>query len=523
MAHTSVLDHSLSPRRTRATAHTPNIIMQDHNPPPHAAPPDIQIHPPTGEQYSKAQTQYVNFNDDACSSSSLSSLSSYASALEDQDETPPTETQQGQGESPLGVVDEYSDPTPPTHLFRTVRKLHTRNGIATWLCLPRELRSLCERTSHNAQAYSINIVRILKKASFVQAKRDRDLEHIAQLVIVKTSVDPSVLRRHGDLLECLHLAPVGLPGAAPTSRFHSQSFIGSYLLRQQLTGNPRSSWLCVRPHFGRPLNEFGWWHYQFGQRAVPAWFVWHIFLSVFSALGIAHEKGIANNNVTLENIVLNPYPVHGPNSFRNWPDVVLVDFSQATSLNDESARNDTRGLLQVVRHVVDVYTLTRKTPTKQSATTQVDPLALFSSFAGSIVDNDRKEDLDMAVVKSKWQGIAVFQRENGPTKFPDEMMVYAGSQLIDAGGLGRARGLVLNQFGNQAESFRDLARARPEQGLVVFEKKKEMTAEGRDITRALCIVKFPKKKHLLGDVERIRGYLKKEAKSEYIEDNMDRS
>ncbi|CAI6337663.1 unnamed protein product [Periconia digitata] len=394
-------------------------------------------------------------------------------------------------------------PPPPRHLFRLIRKLGSTGTTATWLCLPDKLIDPKNDKSYNGREYTAKTVRMLGKAPAWKVRTPQDAEYIAQVVIVKTSVYPTALRREGELLEYLHSDEDTASSGA--GRFRSQSYLGSYVMRQQLTGVDSSSWLCLRPQFGRPLNQFVGWC---GQGMLPTWFIWHVFLSLLEALGIAHKKGIANNNVGLDNMALNMYPLHGPNVFREWPDVVLVDFSQATDLADEDAVNDVRNMLQMTRHLIEVYSNIAENLHQPARGMRGDSLATFYNHVVNLLEVNSDPDLTVWSLEAEWKSIAVAGRNSGPKRFPEHLMMYASNELVNPIGLEKAYALNLDLL-EQTEMEERRARAKEMRVRqpVAFEKKKEMTGDGKTVIRALCVFKFARIKHLLGDAKLIRDYL----------------
>lgn len=283
-----------------------------------------------------------------------------------------------------------------------------------------------------------------------------------------------------------------------------------------MTKDPHSSWLRLRPQFGRTLDQFGWWFkYDIKQPApksvpkpVPAYFIWHVFLSVLWALDIAHGEGIAKLNVDLENICLNLHPVHSTHWFRNWPDVVLVDVSEATVLDDTSRKKDVEGLLHVMRHLIDVYGTVEESK-QQTRNKQKGRLDEFAEYVRRTLDGDEEEGVTLAALKDVWESVATIERKEGPRDIAQRFINYAHNDMIDRHGLDEA--LAVSRFGSESsEDFQAWIRARPERSPVVFEKKTDKVADGRVVTRAMCIIKISRKRrHLLEDTKLIVEYLTK--------------
>jgi serine/threonine protein kinase len=404
-----------------------------------------------------------------------------------------------------------SPPHPPTHHFHTVRTLSsTESGAATYLCLPRRLAHNPTPSTHPK---THNLALVLKNAPYALLKRETDYAYAAQLIVVKMHVDTTALRRESNLLTYLHSnggTELSVVGGGST-----QSFLGSYIIGQQFTGDPASSWICLRPYFGRPLHEWG--RYSVSrtcvnprtgmEKPIDAFFVWHIFLSLVETLSYLHERnGVVNNRVVLENVVLNPYPVHGLHWFRNWPDVVVVDFGAATWLDESRERDEVRALLDLICHVVMKYSdaaLLRE----RGCSVEMSPLFQFVNDVNKFFDEAEDQEMKIATVKARWGAMATEQRGYGPKIFPEDHLRLAKSELVDADGLARGRAIVLNKFGGTLEKFRAFARARRERWPVVYTEV-QATNRRTKAKSGLCIIKFRQKKaYLLRDMGKLKRYL----------------
>ncbi|KAF1960721.1 hypothetical protein CC80DRAFT_263238 [Byssothecium circinans] len=398
-------------------------------------------------------------------------------------------------------------PTPPAHLFRIIRTLHTDEHSATYLCLPRKLRSTETLTSHNGSIHpsgrhpTHNLARNLKKAPSARLKHQIDFEHAVQLLIVKTHAAPDGLRGEGTLMEALHKA-LG-EEAGP-----SQSFLGSYVLKAQYT-DAVDSWLVLRPLFGRSLFDIcGYAGSQPDSvvkdvKPIPSFFIWHIFLSLMEGLTLIHGLGVTNNNVCLENVVLNPYPVDRSNWFRDWPDVVLSEFGVADELDERAENAEVRALLslmvRIVEHYSDVAVLRTAGVDMRNS-----PLATFSDEASQILDLG--VSMNMVDVAHRWKDLATAGREKGHQMFPDEMMRLATNEMVDAEELARVRAVVC-RFPTKAENFGVIARKYDERWSMVYQT--DVKIEGRrERARGLCIIKFSREKaFLLRDMRQAKKYL----------------
>ncbi|KAF2636944.1 hypothetical protein P280DRAFT_144912 [Massarina eburnea CBS 473.64] len=318
--------------------------------------------------------------------------------------------------------------------------------------------------------------------------------------------DNSLLRWEGISMCSLH-QPVG------GDFVETQSWLGSFETKSQWTGEPESSWLCLRPQFGRPLSEFGWYTNTVDNpatratRPIDSFFVWHIFLSLLEALSYIHSRNVTNNNVCLQNVVLNLYPVHAPNWFRDWPDVVLADFSTFRQMSEQSEREEVVAFLWLMRAVVEKYSdvgMLRKAGVDVTTT----PLFVFLGEVEHYLEME--EDMTMAGVEHRWKAIALTQRERGPQIFPEALLWAGRNELIDADGLGRARAIVC-KFEKRADDFRAYARAMTDNWPIVYRRNVEI-GEGRErrIARGLCTIKISRAKaYFLGDIGGIKKYTEK--------------
>ncbi|KAF2684274.1 hypothetical protein K458DRAFT_302717, partial [Lentithecium fluviatile CBS 122367] len=322
-------------------------------------------------------------------------------------------------------------PRPPAHLFRTLRPLAGDNSKATWLCLPKKVEHGALNESAKEDSVGEVVYRALQTGK-VSTLQLQDLRILPQLFIVKTHRTPSKLRHESDILERLH---------HKEGCDESGSFVGSCVVRQQITRAPESSWWVLRPVFGTTLQRFGEISMA-SNEPVPSWLVWHLFLCLLKTLEFLHARGVAHNNINSENTMLNLYPPRGKHQFRDYPDIVLVDFDNAGSLTDEAAMGDIRNVLTVVQDVVQKWSdLAMLSQYLDAESENNDPLAILERDLKKMQQGSTSTNLQP--VKDKWSAIATANREKGPLKLPARILQKAHDDLAREEELHGASSVVL--------------------------------------------------------------------------------
>jgi hypothetical protein len=205
-------------------------------------------------------------------------------------------------------------PTPPPHLFRTIKRLQE----GAFLCLPRNVTG----------ATDSSLVRAIEDAG--ESKLEKEcLDVLPHLRIVRTSASPVVLKRELDVLEALE---------------------SELLMKAQVTGVLESSWLCLFPVFGHTLEEFGAKYKDKG--GIPSWFLAHILLSLHEAVSHMHAGGFAHGILTADTVVLDPYPRNEAYRYRSYPAIHLTNLASATDLDDASEERDVIAVLELMQRCV---------------------------------------------------------------------------------------------------------------------------------------------------------------------------
>ncbi|OAL45842.1 hypothetical protein IQ07DRAFT_518899 [Pyrenochaeta sp. DS3sAY3a] len=258
---------------------------------------------------------------------------------------------------------------PPAHLFRIVKQLSppTSTHSAVFLCLPRNPLPAFSPDSECAEFLCPNLhvrnaFRKLRDPRFKQQLRlleyvrladtlvpsiiangasvlpQRLVKMLPQLVVVKMNVSPEALGKEADVVEELH-----------SGREYSTLFIGTKMIRGQITADPSSSWICLRPVFGHTIPQLGE-AFAKAKKEVPDWLVAHILLGLISAAQFVHGDGLVYGNVSAENTMINLYPEYMHHRYRGYPDIQLVGFSQAEKVDDTSggAAKDVRDVMMVI-------------------------------------------------------------------------------------------------------------------------------------------------------------------------------
>lgn len=349
-----------------------------------------------------------------------------------------------------------SIPTPPNHLFRPVKTLSLSNNKATYLCLPRRLEITLDHETFNndekGHSAAQKTHRALKKSKASELDKDQ-LKFLPQLFVVKMNTKRESLRKEIDTLHLLHEREDG---------DGSESFLGSWVAKEQSTPDTDSSWLCLRPIFGPSLKHFGTACIGSLQRGMPAYFVWHVFISLLEGLSFIHGHGIAHKKIGLSKIVIDPYPQRNGHRFRNYPNVLLIDFANTADLDEKNGESDVREMLEMVEYLVVKWSDSAPLlQYYQAESRENDKLVKFSDEIRTVLDEDWVK-FTLEDAKRRWENVAVVQRAKGPTKIPQWISQLVHSDLATATELRKAtKGWVtLNKFGSRKNEFREFARAR---------------------------------------------------------------
>jgi serine/threonine protein kinase len=342
-------------------------------------------------------------------------------------------------------------PRPPPQLFRTVRLLAGYPYRATWLCLPRKLRD-----SSVGKALHRRIGHL--EASSLQR---HDVKLLPQLVVVKTNKHPSILRHELavlDQLEEIHERDVGK---------NITGLVGSVVVDSMFSGEAESSFLAFRPLFGCTLRQFNARCRESGE-LYPPWLFWHVVLGVSDALEYVQSKGVLHRDISMDNIMFDPYPFRG-HRFRDYPNVVLIDFekSKTTSIaaayppagpENVSAKQDVRALVEICQQIAGEVT--------QDGWVTEDGERSFGPFPLELNEG--------------WYAKAVAAREEGPPLLPVPLARMLHNDLATVDGLrdavGGARKVELSRFGRKHEEFRAWAKERSAAAKLVLRFSSKLNA-----------------------------------------------
>jgi len=283
---------------------------------------------------------------------------------------------------------------------------------------------------------------------------------LPQLFIVKTKKNPAALRHESEILDDLRHLNDGKS---------SEGLIGSLILRAQFTREPDTSWLALQPIFSCTLQQFGMRCVDTSE-SVPSWFFWHIFLCLVDGLEFVHAKGITHGDISTANIMLNPYPPQSKHRFRDYPNVVLIDFEKANKWTEEGAAVDVWSMLLVVRQVARAWSDWGQVRQYVAAgTSNSDPVAVFEREVENLPYGSSIQD-----VKERWSKMAVVEREKGPPRVPASLVRKAHDDLAREEEIRGACKVVLNKFGSKLDGFRWLIGGKVE--LIRAEKEATMLA-----------------------------------------------
>lgn len=271
---------------------------------------------------------------------------------------------------------------PPVSSFRTIKKISKDEGGSVYLCLLRRL--------------------------------DANTDHHAQLMVVKQHALPEAVRKEANIIDFLH-HPV-----------QSDDVVGSFILREQVTSIAASSWLCLRPIFGRNLQDFGVLCSDIA--GIPSYFCWHIFLDMVEAVEYIHGAGVAHNDICASNIMIDPNHPLNEHHFHEYPNVVLIDFDKASVISREKAKSDVRGLLMVVEEVVTKWSdLASVLDTLELKSKKTDPLARFEREVWTVLK--REEEMTVEGLRNEWGEMAEAGRDAGPLDIPSWMQQVIHNEL----------------------------------------------------------------------------------------------
>lgn len=371
-------------------------------------------------------------------------------------------------------------PKPPGHLFRLVKRLSctTNPNSAVYLCLPRSLEPRTDYESddefqprvakeHGAfkklrdarmhqQTWLLEYPRVADAVvhmidyNGVSGLGQKGRALLPRLVVVKTAVEPEAIRNEDQVIEFLH-----------RGREYSMLHVGSRVVRSQMTGEPGSSWLCLRPVFGPTLARFGEESRAAGRGGIPGWLVAHIFLGLIHAVEFLHRDGVVHNGMDVSNVMLNLYPSYMHHRYRGYPDVQIIDFSHSTSLAGADPENDARGLLRVVQQVITNWSdVAPFLSAKAAGEGCDDALVLLSRDLHAVLGDDGTFGLED--VKQQFIIRAEDMRNTGPKTIPRDVVKMLHSDLATEEELGFAmRNPTVIKFGTKREELRRIVEGVP--------------------------------------------------------------
>ena len=265
-------------------------------------------------------------------------------------------------------------PKPPGTIFRVVKKLESHDSTSgVYLCLPRILPPPFTPSQdtdgdvpddapaiHAAYSKIPRNQRLRKQMPLLQGVNyadflyrsmehngtslllDKHLKMLPQLVVVKLNKQTNQLRSEVDAIEAIY----------KEDGSNASLFIGSFVLSAQHTMEPKTSFMCLRPVFGPNLEQFGGASITDPNGGIPAWFVGHIILRLIETVNYLHDCEVMHGNIAPSNIMLNLYPTYMHLRYRGYPDVLLINFSQAGSTESADECEDVIAVLRVMEEVI---------------------------------------------------------------------------------------------------------------------------------------------------------------------------
>ncbi|KAL5438532.1 hypothetical protein PMIN07_003842 [Paraphaeosphaeria minitans] len=350
------------------------------------------------------------------------------------------------------VGDEPAALSPPLREFRVVKDMYEKESSAEWLCLPRALDATAaveeEETKEEPPAHLFrpdSSADIPRHDTSVGERLHRKAR--AQLVVVRMYESLDALRNESDTLNMLH----------DREGQRSEDFIGPLELHACYS-IPTDSWLCLPPIFGKSLEAFG--QACLDTNRIPAYFVWHVFIRLMSAVQFVHAAGIAHGDLSSANVM-----IRLPDSpEREWPDVILTGFEVEVNMDlyEDERREDVKrmaGILytDVISQWSDSAMLMRFI---DFTLPQADPLMDFAAELKTIVDARLDQYVDLEDFE-EWKSVAISERARGPGYCPAWIKTAAYDVLVTDKELEKAmRPPLVLRFGPGSERFKRWARAR---------------------------------------------------------------
>ncbi|KAL1592346.1 hypothetical protein SLS60_011424 [Paraconiothyrium brasiliense] len=255
----------------------------------------------------------------------------------------------------LSRAAETYDLVPPPAEFRIVQGSLKTATSGEWLCLPRHIENIVAadpeasqslddgqptfeeqqeltvdtRTDDQFSEYSSGHVPVIESST-------GNVRHkaLTKLVVVKMHDRIATLKNESEILRMLH----GLE--------RSEAFVGAWIVHEVISWTPISSWVALRPIFGKTLDAFG--QACLNTNRIPTYFVWHIFFSIMSALEFVHGAEISHGAVSGANTMLQCSSLGGQ-SYNDWPDVVLTGFHAADlDLFDNKKSEDVEKMAKII-------------------------------------------------------------------------------------------------------------------------------------------------------------------------------
>jgi hypothetical protein len=340
-------------------------------------------------------------------------------------------------------------PTPPPHLFRTIKRL--QDGV--FLCLPRNVTGATDS--------SLALARAIEEAG--ESKLEKEgVDVLPHLRIVRMSAAPAALKRELDVLEALE---------------------SDVLAKAQVTGVPESSWLCMYPVFGPTLETFGAKYKDKG--GIPSWFLAHILLSLVEQVSHMHAAGFALRTLTADTVMLDPYPRDTEAyRYRSYPAVHFTNLGSATDLNDAGEEQDVNAVLELMQRCVVEWS-------NIAPATDDDPMILILHDIRSVLAFSPLPPLDDLVAR------LTDVRHDGPTSYiPPTLRSLLHADLVTKEELADAT-VVLKFVAKHEEFVRIVADEETLMGGAGFTGMR---------TKRIMVVRFAKRKEdFAGFVGRMTG------------------
>ncbi|KAL7774368.1 hypothetical protein CFE70_005280 [Pyrenophora teres f. teres 0-1] len=255
----------------------------------------------------------------------------------------------------------------------------------------------------------------------------KHIYRLPQLVVVKMYRHTNVLRHEVEQIEHIYL----------TAGNRDSMHVGSHVLHSQQDIEPSLSFAVLRPVFGHTLRQFGEACKQHSNSEIPGWFIAHIILGLIQTVDYIHGCGFIHKMINSDHIMLNLYPSHTHHSYRGYPDIQLINFSEAEFTEGQNTGRDAKQILAVVEEMIVEWSelapfLRHELPLFDQEQVLQNPLATMLDTVRWLIKLDMHGDFLIKIVHFMLEGDATDLRDEGPFSLPPFMMRFLHSDLATA-------------------------------------------------------------------------------------------